>query len=333
MRIFVATTLYNMEKSLFLDTLESMGHEVIHHGWEFEDTYKDEWWVQDKADMNNRMLAKILMEHKKEPIDLFFSYMSSRTTYGSTIKVIKELTDIPCVNFCWDDRTKIEWQFEIARYYDLCWTTDKFINYTGKDIDAVEAYRRIGAKAISLPAGANPDLFVTPECWEGEKYQISFIGSGGGAYGYRDEIIKKLKAEFGDDLHLFGSIANNKVSTEEYVDIIHQTKINLGFAGSAGADKICSQYMAVKGRDFEVPMAGGFYLTEYNPDLCELYDADKEIVTYSSYKNLITAIRFYLENDQARIRIARDGCKRARTEHTMQRRFEAIFRELCLVNN
>ncbi len=333
MKIFLATTLYNMEKSLFLDTLEAMGHEVIHHGWKFEDTYTQGWLNGQKSKTNIQMLDRLLTAHKSKPVDLFLGYLSNRTASTGVLAQIRQV-GIPMVNFSWDDKLKVHMQAEIAKYFDLCWTTDKTVfkdkgNYW-QEINSVKAYKQRGAKAIYLPAGANPGLFKPPAGTVKKKYSISFVGSGGGGYGYRDKILTQLKKDFGDKLHLFGSIANNKVSTQEYINIIHQSQIVLGFSGSAGAEEICSPFSCIKGRDFEVPMAGGFYLTEHIPELENIFEIGAEIATYRSYADLEAKLRHYLNNPEQAQRIALRGCERARKDHTMQRRFEVIFRELGL---
>lgn len=336
MRIFCAISLYNMEESLFLDTLKSMGHEVIHHGWSYDDTYTIDWKTGLKHDTNINILERVKKEHSKKPIDLFFSYMSNRTTYPFIIKEITKIMKIPSVNFCWDDRRKVHMQDEIAKHFNLCWTTDKIVEYEGRDINSKEAYSQMGAKAIQLPGGSNPDVFKPSSNGVDKKYPISFIGSGGGGLQYRDNILGELKGIFSDKLHLFGSIVGKRINTEEYIDILHKSQIVLGFSGSQGADKICSRFMTVKGRDFEVPMAGAFYLTEHNPDLESLYftahldNGDKEIETYTSGTDLIQKLKYYLEFPDLCASIAEKGMKRARNSHTMERRFEVIFDKLGL---
>jgi len=337
MRIFCAISLYNMEESLFIDTLMSMGHDVIHHGWNYDDTYTIDWNTGMKHDTNIAMIEKIKEEHAKEPIDLFFAYMSNRTTYPFIIKEITKIMKIPSVNFCWDDRRKVHMQSEIAKHFTLCWTTDKIVEYHGIDTDSVEAYKNMGATAIQLAAGASPDLFKPPKkAIKKKKYPISFIGSGGGGLIYRNNILDKLKERFGDELHFFGGITGNRITTEEYIDILHNSQIVLGFAGSQGADKICSNYMTVKGRDFEVPMCGAFYITEHNPDLEDLYliahlsDSDKEIETYNSIGGLVEKLDYYLKVPEECEEIAKRGMDRARKYHTMGNRFEEVFKELGL---
>jgi spore maturation protein CgeB len=120
---------------------------------------------------------------------------------------------------------------------------------------------------------------------------------------------------------------NGSLTTEDMVGVYSKSRINLGFSGVAGhGDTYC-----IKGRDFEIPMSGGLYLTEYHPELERFFNVEREIAVYRDFEDLLEKIKFLLSNpDKAEI-IRRSGFQRACREHTWEMRFEKIFTLLGLI--
>jgi spore maturation protein CgeB len=85
------------------------------------------------------------------------------------------------------------------------------------------------------------------------------------------------------------------------------------------------------GRDFEIPMSGGLYLTEYHPELERVYKPGKEIETYRNFSELFAKIKYLLSNPKLAAKIRQAGFKRVRREHTWETRFERIFKVMGLI--
>jgi spore maturation protein CgeB len=153
---------------------------------------------------------------------------------------------------------------------------------------------------------------------------VSFVGQ---CYGNRPEIIRKLELE-GFKIEAFGyGWPNGALSVEEMVRMYSKSKINLGFGGVAGhKDTYC-----LKGRDFEIPMSGGLYLTEYHTELEGCYELGKEIVTYTDLEDLVAKLRYLLANPKEAEDIRKRGTQRALREHTWEMRFEQIFSLMGLI--
>ena len=117
---------------------------------------------------------------------------------------------------------------------------------------------------------------------------------------------------------------NGPLPTEEMVRTWSRSRINLGFGGVADFKKT----FCLKGRDFEVPMSGGLYLTEHHDELLPYYDIDREIVTYTDFDDLLVKIRRLLGNPAEAESIRKAGRDRALREHTWEMRFEKVFRLL-----
>ena len=106
-----------------------------------------------------------------------------------------------------------------------------------------------------------------------------------------------------------------------------KSRINLGFGGVDGhEDAFC-----LKGRDFEIPMSGGLYLTEYHPELETVYDLGKEIVAYRGFDDLLAKIRHLLAHQDEAEAIRRAGFRRARREHSWEMRFKRVFRLINII--
>jgi spore maturation protein CgeB len=112
--------------------------------------------------------------------------------------------------------------------------------------------------------------------------------------------------------------------------LFRRSAINLGFNRMSGDDPDVPGINQVKLRDFEVPLAGGFYLVEEAPDYAELFVPGKEVETWRTPAELVDKIRYYLSHEDERRAIAEAGRRRAMTDHTWRHRFEMLFDELNL---
>jgi len=82
----------------------------------------------------------------------------------------------------------------------------------------------------------------------------------------------------------------------------------------------------VRLRDFEGPMCRTCYLTGHTDEITEFYEVGKEIDTYLSAEELVEKAQFYLRHPEAAEKLRSAGYRRARQDHTWQRRFEQLFR-------
>ena len=89
--------------------------------------------------------------------------------------------------------------------------------------------------------------------------------------------------------------------------------------------------MCLKGRDFEVPMSGGLYLTQDNPELRLVFDVGAEIATYRSEHDCARTIRALLADPSRAQRIRAAGRARCLREHTYEARWGRIFRAAGLL--
>ena len=131
-----------------------------------------------------------------------------------------------------------------------------------------------------------------------------------------------LADRFPDNVH-------SSVSDEELITLYSRSLISLGFLEvylhhDAGQAVVRHLHL----REFEAPMSGALYCTGYSDELCEFFDPETEILTYSNQFELLEKINYYLAHPQEAEQIRQAGYRRAIHDHTYQRRFEQLFQAL-----
>lgn len=208
-----------------------------------------------------------------------------------------------------------QWRFDqfskkLARYLDYQITTDE---------NAFDSYRELGFNPIHCQWGSNEHHYLRrPEL---EKiYDVSFVGS---KHGRREVYLEQLESK-GIRISGFGKDWNGRISFAEMINVFNRSKINLNFCFASTDEKI----KQIKGRIFEVPMCGGFLLTDYVKGLENYFEVGREIETFRDMEEAHEKITYYLDHDQEREEIAAAGFNRARTEHTWEKRLKDVFDEI-----
>lgn len=120
------------------------------------------------------------------------------------------------------------------------------------------------------------------------------------------------------------------LSDDAMIHLYSQSKVSLGFS-TCGDTHLASQRITqVRLRDFEAPMSGAFYMVENMDEIHEFFEPGKEIICYEGKEDLADKVRYYLAHEVERERIRLEGHRRALAEHTWQRRFAGLFRQIGL---
>jgi spore maturation protein CgeB len=77
-------------------------------------------------------------------------------------------------------------------------------------------------------------------------------------------------------------------------------------------------------RLYEATGVGALLVTEDYENLPELFEAGREVVTYSDADDPVEKVRYYLDHDDERRRIAAAGQARTLAEHTCAKRIEEL---------
>ena len=302
------------------DVLKSLNYKV-------ENLWIDEYTPGEE-------LQRVILNKAKEfqPDVIFFKIFRHEIQIETLLELGKNFF---IFNWFGDD----QWRFgdftsKYANYFDACITTDKF---------SIEKYRDIGQKNVIKSQHASFEDF-TPCQNIVYKYDVSFVG---GRSSFREWFVRKLKKQ-GIHVHCFGSgWEQGRVTYEEMREIFLTSKINLNISNSISYDlrylmsspkaildviramilggKDSSQ---VKARIFEIPVRGGFEITEYMPSLDDYFHIGRDLVCYGSVDEAETLIRYYLKDSNKREKIKERLVERSRGEHTYKIRMLDAMQEI-----
>ena len=184
--------------------------------------------------------------------------------------------------------------------------------------------------ASYLPYGANP--VAVPENQD-KCIDALFIGSGDLRRILVLEVIRDNVTIFGDrwqrnfpliSHELQARITDSPVWGKDLRLLLAQSKIVLNITRS-------DFYGAETGlnlRIFEAVAAGCFLLTDHCDELNELFEIGTEIDTFHTSGELAEKIRYYLEHEEERTRIAQRGHERFIRSHTWRMRIRELVQSL-----
>jgi spore maturation protein CgeB len=104
---------------------------------------------------------------------------------------------------------------------------------------------------------------------------------------------------------------------EELPDFYPQCAVNLNSTSVQMAT-------AVNQRVFDAPAAGGFLLTDHQAQLDQLFDIEREVVTYTTLEEAREKMTWFIQHPKARCEIVRRAQRRILQEHTYRHRITMI---------
>lgn len=180
-------------------------------------------------------------------------------------------------------------------------------------------YRSRGARdVIKIQTAYEPTVhFPPPEGWSDRdrNRDVSFIGT---PYDDRAENLTRLSEEFQVVISGNGRAWQRALSPEafsklyregelyqqQYREAIWRSKINLSFITHSNQDEFVH-------KSFEIAGCGGFLLAERSQGHLDRFVEGEEAVFFTGYDELVSKIRRYLPDEEARQRIAAAGQRRA----------------------
>jgi len=275
-------------------------------------------WLHARDVMNAEMLATFEAANANVPVDVVVGYLSGQTVAPEILFKMSQRGAV-ITNFCLDDTLSFPGRVVGGRYVSTAAIANAVDLNLTSDPNGRAKYSVYGGLAMFHPEAADPQIFFPTS--EPFKYPVSFLGAH---YGWRPKFIDKLKRR-GVDVTCFGQgWPNGSVRTEDMRNIYSASRINLGFGGIGHSQRL----LHLKGRDFEVPMSGGLYLTQYNSDLSFVYKLNDEILVYRDVDDCARIIRNILGDAAKAASIRAAGRERALRDHTYLTRWLHVFKLL-----
>lgn len=257
----------------------------------------------------------IVKVNKANKINALITYYSGAEILPRTIIKIKKL-GIPIFTFHLDDRLhffgKLNW-FRWTGPYGVCKYYDANLSSCFKSL---KQYKFFNSTVLYSPEGANPNYFK-PNRNIKKIYDVVFIGA---KYGRREKFINNLLKK-GINVVCFGyGWKNGSISNDEYIKVINQSKIVLGFGYIS-----FTNFQTLKGRDFEIPSCEAVYLTTHNQELASQFEIGKEILTFKNLNDCCNKINTVLSDPKLKSKIEKSSRKKIISNHTWEKRFNYLL--------
>jgi spore maturation protein CgeB len=281
--------------------------------------------------------ANIIKRANEIKPDLIFFILQKDQIKIDTLKTLKE-QGFFTTNFFGDDQWRFNnWSSLYASYFSACITTDKF---------SIDKYKAIGQNNIIRSQWASLDSQVSYSKID-YRYDVSFIG---GINPYRKWFVKELFKR-GIKVHCFGNgWDNGRVTYKQMEEIFLTSKVNLNISNSTNYDvrylmsslrgflstvratiKCGKNSSQTKARNFEIPVQGGFQLTDYVPTIEDYFDIGKELICYNNIDEAENLIQYYIKHESERENIKLAGVEKARKKHTFKHRIINFMKELNII--
>ena len=300
--------------------MESLGNSV--------ETFFYDQYLND----TDTLQKKVLKAAEDSQPDLIFFILFKNQFLTQTLDHLKK--KFKTINWFGDDT----WRFDnftskYANHFTYCVTTDKF---------SIKKYKALGINNVIRSQWAAIEKVEDIKFSGQYKYDVSFVGAYNPARAW---FVQEL-AKNNITVECFGfGWPNGSVDNKEMNSIFRHSKISLNLSNSVNYNLrylLCSPKnlihtlrsrktaSQIKARNFEVPYAGGFQLSDYTPSIEDYFTIGQEIACYSTLDDAVTQIQYFLKNNEERESIREKAHQLARNSHGYSHRLEKIFKGLGL---
>ena len=148
------------------------------------------------------------------------------------------------------------------------------------------------------------------------------------AYLERIEMLKRLskyKLKFyttDPEIQIDGVKSLPKLNYDEGLPkAYHLSKININIT-------LHSITSGIPLRVFDIMGVGGFVLTNYQPEIEELFTPGVDLEVYHDLDEMIEKVQYYLTHDKERIRIAMNGYQKVKANYCYEKQIERIMKQV-----
>jgi spore maturation protein CgeB len=307
-------------------TLERMGHLVTvaegagtrHHGSRLANAG---WSYLAKAlpQLERRVFREIVRKTAAARADLVL------VTYGGMppeeVSELKSVSGAKVV--CWytDPVTNLYRHYLLAADFDFVFLKEPFLVRVARD--------KLGLNAFYLPECCNPVWHRPIELTGDDRKTYGCdLAAQGTLHYYRARMLEPF-ADY--DLKIWGRNCPTWLDSPVKNCYPHRFVAEGEKARAFQSAKIvvntlqCAEIEGVNCTLFEAAGCGAFQIADWKPALPELFEPEREIVTFRTRRELKEKVDYYLAHGEERREIAARACARAHCDHTYQKRLEKMF--------
>jgi hypothetical protein len=352
------------------EPLVEMGHEVVLFSAEEGRLAMRRNDVQARATFSQKLLDTFRREYAQKPFALFFAYLMNGMVEPAAIDEIRK-SSVPTCNFSCNNAHQFDLVDELSPHFDYNLHSEKDAREKFLAIGANPLWWPMASnpryfKPMDVPrtiqasfVGANyalraryiahllengVDVHIYGPGWRwGARTQWrsvarrsllllqSFAAVSAEAQARASATLadydfrRNLSARFPANMH-------PPIPDGELIALYSRSHISLGFLevyDRHDPSRPVTRHLHL--REFEAPMSGALYCTGYMDELAEMFEPDKEVLTYRNQFELLDKVRYYLAHPVQAEQIRQAGRKRTLRDHTYQRRFAQLFERIGLV--
>jgi spore maturation protein CgeB len=316
------------------------------------------------------LLNSFHKEYSHCPYDLFFSYFMDGMIEVDVIDEIRKM-GVPTCNFSCNNAHQFHLVKRISPHFDYNLHSEKDARSKFLGIDANPLWWPMASnpmyfKPVDVPrtieasfVGANYALraryvtyllengidvhvygpgwlWGTTSAWRSNVKRIKYL--------FLSAVARSIHSQYAASAQLadhdyrrrlaksFPSNVHSTVSDEELITLYSSSHISLGFLevhDRHDPSRSVKQHLHL--REFEAPMSGALYCTNYSDELAEMFEPDKEVLVYHNQYELLEKVRFYLKHPEQAKKVRQAGRQRALAEHTYHARYRSLFKEIGLL--
>lgn len=230
---------------------------------------------------------------------------------------------------CWytDPVTNLYRQYLPASSYDAVFLKEPFLVRVMRD--------KLGVNAFYLPECCNPIWHKRIPLTDGDRKKYACdLAAQGSLHYYRARMLE----DFEDyDLKIWGRYRPAWLSSSverryTYHYVAESEKARALLSAKIVINTI--HYAEIEGVNctlFEAAGCGAFQIADWEPALPDLFEPEREIVTFETRRELKEKIDYYLAHPEERRVIADRAYARAHRDHTYEKRLQTMFEILGLI--
>ena len=210
----------------------------------------------------------------------------------------------PLVYWCSDSHLGYDYRLQCAKEADIVFCAQK---------RAVEEFKKDGINnPIWLPHAVEPLAYPRYEI-PGKKYDVCFVGHVNSPN--RIDALDRLFKDFPNFYYgqrLFEDAARKYAESKICFNISMKDDLNM--------------------RTFEIMATGSFLLTSWIPTIEEFFKDGVHLALYKDQDEMIDKAKYYLEHDEEREWIAREGYHEVIKNHTIDHRVNIMLDQIKIFN-